>query len=142
MLFLGHGSHERLGRCKGGMVSHITQIFFVLGTVMGQNWGSNLPKRCLYPVKSQYKCYIWVTGHMRGWGDVKVTQFEISTKFTLFCEVNGSKTGSNSPKILGTYFFEYNVMHRFIRVPINVISCFETKRLFHISKGYLFAGDK
>ena len=57
--------------------------------------------------------------------------------------VNGLKTGwSNSPKILGTYFFEYNVMHRFIRVPINVISCFETKRLFHISKRYLFAGDK
>ena len=109
------------------MVSYITQIFFVLGSVMGQNRGSNLPKRCLYPVKSQYKCYIWVTGHMRGWVDVKVTWFKISTKFTLFCEVNGSKTGvlTQAPFV----FLLHMILRRFINYFVKGLSNNKTEEM-------------
>ena len=48
----------------------------------GQN-GSKRPKTGLSPDKSKSRCYFWVAGHMRGWGDVKVTLFDITPKFTL-----------------------------------------------------------
>ena len=50
-------------------------------------------KTCSYPYKTRYKCYFYGIGHTKGEGEVKVTHFEISSKFTLVWETKGVKPG-------------------------------------------------
>ena len=53
---------------------------------------------CPYPNKTRYKCCFYGIDHTRGVGDMKVTTFEISPKFTMFWGAYWGKTGGKMGK--------------------------------------------